>query len=78
MKSKMFSKFVDTHLVPGLPWESGGKNLPANAGDAGPTAASGRSTGRRSGNPPQYSCLRNPRAEEPGRLYSMRLQKSWT
>ena len=32
MKSKMFSKFVDTHLVPGLPWGSVGKNLPANSG----------------------------------------------
>ena len=36
MKSKMFSKFVDTHLVPGLPWWLSGKES-ACAGDAGST-----------------------------------------
>ena len=33
--------------------------LPANAGDVGSTPGSGRSPGRRNGNPPQYTCLEN-------------------
>ena len=32
------------------------KNLPANAGDAGSTPGSGRSTGEGNGNSLQYSC----------------------
>ena len=36
------------------------KNLPANAGDAGPISGSGRSPGGGDGNPLQYSCLENP------------------
>ena len=39
------------------------KNLPANAGDirdAGSAPGLGRSLGRGSGNPFQYSCLENP------------------
>ena len=39
-------------------------NPPDNAGDirdAGSTPGSGRSPGRRHGNPFQYSCLENPR-----------------
>ena len=36
------------------------KNLPANAGDAGPIPGSGRSRGGENGNPLQYSCLENP------------------
>ena len=38
------------------------KNVPANAGnrDAGLIPGSGRSPGRRNGNPLQYSCLENP------------------
>ena len=37
------------------------KNLPANAGDAGSIPGTGRSPGGGSGNPLQYSCLKNPR-----------------
>ena len=33
---------------------------PANAGDAGLIPGSGRSPGKRHGNPFQYSCLQNP------------------
>ena len=50
------------------------KNLPANAGDIrdmGLISGLGRSPGRGSGNPLQYSCLKNPWTEEPGRLQSM-------
>ena len=36
------------------------KNPPANIGDAGSIPGSGRSPGRGSGNPLQYSCLENP------------------
>ena len=36
------------------------KNPPANAGDTGSTAGSGRSLGEGNGNPLQYSCLENP------------------
>ena len=36
------------------------KNLPANAVDSGSIPGSGRSPGEESGNPLQYSCLRNP------------------
>ena len=35
------------------------KNPPANAGDSGSLPGLGRSPGERSGNPLQYSCLRN-------------------
>ena len=36
------------------------KNPLANAGDVGSIAGSGRSHGKGSGNPLQYSCLGNP------------------
>ena len=45
------------------------KNLPANAGDekdVGLIPESGRAPGGGNGNPFQYSCLGNPRTEEPG------------
>ena len=38
------------------------KNSPANAGDAGLIAGSGRSPGEGCGNPLQYSCLGNQNA----------------
>ena len=40
-------------------WYSG-KNLPANAGDAGSIPGSGRPAGEGNGSPLQYSCLANP------------------
>ena len=39
------------------------RNLPTSAGDAGDVGlipGLGRSPGGRNGNPPQYSCLKNP------------------
>ena len=36
------------------------KNPPANAGDVGSIAGSGRSPGEGNGYPHQYSCLQNP------------------
>ena len=56
---------------------SGGSEVqtpPANAGDAssvGLIPGSGRSSGKRSGNPLQYSTWRTPWTEEPGGLQSM-------
>ena len=44
----------------GFPGGSAVKNLPANAGDAGPIPGSGRPPGEGNGNPLQYSCLGNP------------------
>ena len=51
------------------------KNLPANAGDAGLIPGSGRSPTGGNGNPPQYSCPKNTRTKEPGRLQSMGSQR---
>ena len=42
-----------------LPRELGGKDIPANAGDADSIPKSGRSPGEGSGSPLQYSCLEN-------------------
>ena len=47
------------------------KNISANAGDAGSIPGSGRFPGEGNGNPLQYSCLGNPRTEEPGRLHTV-------
>ena len=47
------------------------KDLSANAGDGRDTdsvPASGGFPGEGNGNPLQYSCLENPRAEKPGGL----------
>ena len=43
----------------GFPGVSAGRNLPANAGDAGSIPGLGRSPGEGNGNPLQYSCLEN-------------------
>ena len=54
------------------------KNPLANAGDAengGLIPGSGRSPGGRNDNPLQYSCLENPRTEEPGGLQSIWSQR---
>ena len=44
----------------GFPGGSVGKNLPANAGDAGSIPGSGRPPGEGNGHPLQHSCLGNP------------------
>ena len=54
------------------------KNLPANAGDirdSGSIPESGRYPGEGNGNSLQYSCMGNPRTEEPGELQSTGLQR---
>ena len=49
--------------------------MPANAGDAGLNLGLGRSSGKRNGNPPQYSCLGNPTDRGTGGQQSKGLQK---
>ena len=44
----------------GFPGGSAVKNLPVNAGDVCSIPGSGRFPGEGNGNPPWYSCLRNP------------------
>ena len=55
------------------------KNPPANAGDvcdAGLIPGWGISPGGGHGNPLQYSCLENPKTEEPDRLQTIGLQRA--
>ena len=65
------TKVKNWYLVDGKGF-SGGlvvKNPPAKAGDLrdmGSIPGSERSPGEENGNPLQYSCLENPRTEEPG------------
>ena len=47
------------------------KNPPANAGEMGSIPGTGRSPAERNGNPFQYSCLKIPWTEGPGRLQPM-------
>jgi len=47
-------------ILYGLPWWLSGKESACNAGDMSLIPALGRSSGRGHGNPPQYSCLKNP------------------
>ena len=62
----------------GFPGGTVVKSPPANAGDAEATGSipgSGRSPGGGNDNPLQYSCLENPKTEEPCGLQSMGLQE---
>ena len=58
-----------------FPCGSDGKASPYNAGDLGSTPGLGRAPGEGNGSPLQYSLLKNPLAEEPGRLQSMGSQR---
>ena len=62
----------------GFPGGSVVKNPPANAGEAGSTPGSGRSPGKRDGNPFQYSCLENPMDREAWRATFYGITKSQT
>ena len=55
-----------------------GKNLPANAEDAGSIPGSERSPGVGNGNPLQYSCLANSMDEGAWRATVHGAVKSWT
>ena len=57
------------------------KNPLASSGDArdkGLIPGSGRSSGERHGNPPQYSCLENPMDKESWWVTVHGITKSWT
>ena len=58
--SPFLSKTLILNEYLGLPGGSVVKNLLANAGDAGLIPGLGWSPREGTGNPPQYSCLRNP------------------
>ena len=49
-----------------------------NAGDLHSIPGSGRSPGEGNGNPPQYSCLENPRDREAWWATVRGVAKSWT
>ena len=71
MSSSPIPPQVNVHMVwkyLGFPGGSVAKNPPAHAGDSGLIPQSGTSPGEGNGNPLQYSCLENPRTEEPGGL----------
>ena len=54
------------------------KNPPASAEDTGSISGLGKSPGEGNGNPLSIVAWEIPRMEEPGRLQSVGLQKSWT
>jgi len=54
----------------GFPGDSVGKNLPANAGDAGLTPGLGRSPGGGNGNQLQYSCWQKSHEQSILAVYS--------
>ena len=58
-----------------FPGGSDGKASVYNAGDLGSIPGSGRSPGEGNGTPLQYSCLKIPWTEEPGRPQSMGWQR---
>ena len=62
-------------LFQGFPGGSDGQKYAWNVGDLGSTPRSGRSPGEWNGCSLQYSCLRNPMAQEPGRLQSTGSQR---
>ena len=64
------------HVFEGsFPGGSDGKASAYNAEDPSSIPGSGRSPGGGNSNPLQYSCLENPRTEEPGRLELMGSQR---
>ena len=58
----------------GFPGGSDGKESACNIGDPGSILGLGRSPEEGNGNPLQYSCLANPRQEEPEERGACKLQ----
>ena len=58
-----------------FPGGSDDKTSAYNVGDLGSVPGSGISLGEGNGNPLQYSCLKNPWTEKPGRLQPMGSQR---
>ena len=65
------------YLGSALPGGSLAKNPPANTGDVGSISGLGRSPGTGSGNPLQYSCLKNPTDRGAWRVTGHRVTKRW-
>ena len=59
----------------GFPGGSDAKEPACNAGDPGSVPGLGRFPGEGNGYPFQYTCLKNPRTEEPGELQSIGSQE---
>ena len=59
----------------GFPGGSDCRESTCNEGDLGSIPGLERSPGEGNGNPLQYSCLENSRAEDPGGLQSMGSQR---
>ena len=78
------SSFVSFLLVKQLlfffydnfPGGSEDKESSCNVGDSRSVLGLGRPPGEGNGNPLEYSCLENPTDEEPGRIWSMGLQRT--
>ena len=62
----------------GLPWRLSSKKSTCSTGDAGSISELGRSPGSRNGNPPQYSCLKNPVDREAWQATGYGITKSQT
>ena len=60
MDNAELSQYPAINQEKGFPAGSGGKNPPADAGDAGSIPGSGRSPAGGNSHPLQYSCLENP------------------
>ena len=59
----------------GFPSDSDSIESSCNVGDLGSIPGLGRASGGGHGNPLQYSCLENPRRQEPGGPQSIGLQR---
>ena len=73
-----FFLLIEVWLLHGSPWWLSSKESACNAraaGDLGSVPGLGRPPGEGSGNPLQYSCLKNPIPEEPGGIQSVGSQR---
>ena len=68
-------KNCNLQIQDNFPGGSDGKESACSAGDLGSILGSGRAPGEGNGYPLQYSCLKIPWTEEPGRLQSMGSQR---
>ena len=73
-----FIRYGAHQTYKGLPGGSDGKESVCNVEDRGSIPGLGRSPGEGNGNPPQYSCLKNPMDRGAWRAIAHRITKSWT
>ena len=67
--------WMDLEIIMGFPGGSVVKNLPTMQKMVASVPELGRSCGDGNGNLLHYTCLRNPRQQEPGRLQSKEVTK---